>query len=264
MQIIAHRGISHRPLLDARGETVEVPRYRENTVAALLAAAVKGFPVEFDVRVTKDGQAVVSHDDEIAMAKGGTGLAISDNNLTDLQSLGLVASSAAHTDRVPLLRDVLILLEGRVPLHMELKSGQSARAAHEVLRRLGSLYENLNCKAAPLIVSSFILGELVEFRQYHPEVPAFWLRSSSQLATPEALEGAIRKFKLDGVHLELPMATPEIVGWFRGIGCTIRVYTVNDPVVAINLANMKDDERIPLEIAGVFTDFPDILRDALR
>ncbi|MCW2829957.1 MAG: hypothetical protein JWP31_649, partial [Aeromicrobium sp.] len=84
-------------------------RTAENTLAAFEAAVAVGCDyVEFDVRLTADGQAVVFHDDELTIEEER--LRISRRRLDEL----------AHVE-VVMLDDVLDLIRGRVKAHVDLK-----------------------------------------------------------------------------------------------------------------------------------------------
>jgi glycerophosphoryl diester phosphodiesterase len=103
---IAHRG------LHAAAE-----RRPENSLAAFERACALGFPAELDVRLTRDRQVVVFHDRALRRLTGAEGN-VEDRDAAEICALRLLGSS----ERVPLLRDVLALVDGRVPLLVELKS----------------------------------------------------------------------------------------------------------------------------------------------
>ena len=104
-----------RPLVVAhRGASVEAP---ENTIAAFeRAVAVGADAVEFDVRITADGAAVVMHDPDVARTTGGHGLCC-ELTLAELTSLRVGGS---HT--VPTLAEALRALTGRVGVDIEIKN----------------------------------------------------------------------------------------------------------------------------------------------
>ena len=70
-----------KPLVVAhRGASVEYP---ENTIEAFEAAIVGADAVEFDVRMTADGHAVVMHDPDVSRTTDGTGL-VSEMTLDEI------------------------------------------------------------------------------------------------------------------------------------------------------------------------------------
>ncbi|MBJ6131469.1 glycerophosphodiester phosphodiesterase [Ochrobactrum sp. Q0168] len=107
---LAKRPIAHRGLHD-----LNKTRW-ENTLAAFEAAAKAGFAIECDVHLTKDGGVVVFHDDDLQRLAGREGR-ISELTLSEATALH-VGDTA---ERVPTLRQMLDLVDGRVPLVIELK-----------------------------------------------------------------------------------------------------------------------------------------------
>ena len=101
---IAHRG------LHAAG----VP---ENSLAAFVAAAERGYAIETDVRFTKDKQLVLFHDDTVDRMTDGAGN-VSAFSFIDLRELRLERTE----ERVPLLEELLEIAAGRVPLLLEIKN----------------------------------------------------------------------------------------------------------------------------------------------
>jgi len=108
---LLERPIAHRGYHSGDG------RCPENSLAAFEAAIKKRFPIELDVRLLKDGNAVVFHD---ANAKRMTGIdaAIGELVLSDLKYITLLGSQAC----IPLLEEALDLINGRVPALVEIKN----------------------------------------------------------------------------------------------------------------------------------------------
>lgn len=107
---LAKRPIAHRGLHD-----LNKTRW-ENTLAAFEAAAKAGFAIECDVHLTKDGGVVVFHDDDLQRLAGREGR-ISDLTLAEATALHVGGTD----ERIPTLRQMLDLVDGRVPLVIELK-----------------------------------------------------------------------------------------------------------------------------------------------
>ena len=75
----------------------------ENSLVAFARAADQGYAIELDIQITKDGKIVVFHDDTIRRMCG------KDGNLGE------------SAEGIPLLREVLTTVNGRVPLLIEIK-----------------------------------------------------------------------------------------------------------------------------------------------
>ncbi|WP_296422760.1 glycerophosphodiester phosphodiesterase family protein [Yoonia sp.] len=109
------RPITHRALHDRKAGRVE------NSIKSIKAAIDAGYGIEIDVQLTRDGHAVVFHDDML-------------DRLTD--AVGPVrAKTRAELHAIPLkddggtiasLNDVLAVVAGRVPLLIEIKDQDGA------------------------------------------------------------------------------------------------------------------------------------------
>ena len=101
----AHRGLHDKK----RG----IP---ENSFPAFRAAIEAGDGIELDVHLTKDGQLVVFHDDTFERICGRRGR-VEDTSYEEMQKYRL----AETKERIPLLSEVLQLVDGKVPLLIEVK-----------------------------------------------------------------------------------------------------------------------------------------------
>ena len=90
----------------------------ENSMSAFAAAKEKGFGIELDVRLSKDGELVVFHDETLTRVVGIEGKVI-DYTADELAKMSLLGTA----DGVPTLRQVLDLIDGVVPLLIEIKMG---------------------------------------------------------------------------------------------------------------------------------------------
>ena len=115
--VIGHRGVSgHAP---------------ENTLASIrLAAALGAAWVEFDVRLTRDGETVLLHDDRLERTSNGAGT-VADKNWAELQTLdaGAWYGAAFSGARIPSLRQAIaVLAELGLGANIEIKSGPERAA----------------------------------------------------------------------------------------------------------------------------------------
>ena len=88
----------------------------ENSMAAFRRAVDKGYGIELDVHLTADNQLVVFHDDTLTRMCG-MNKKISSFLYSDLMQLRLLGTE----EGIPLFKDVLELIDGKVPLIIELK-----------------------------------------------------------------------------------------------------------------------------------------------
>ena len=88
----------------------------ENSLAAFALACERGFAIELDVHLSADKEVVVFHDATLERMTGNSAK-IGELTYTELRKLKL-----ADTDEyIPTLKEVLALVNGRVPLLVELK-----------------------------------------------------------------------------------------------------------------------------------------------
>ena len=91
----------------------------ENSLRAFELAIGKGLGIECDIRVSRDGRAIVFHDADLERLTGQSG-AVAGMTVGELTAFQL-GNSAEH---LPTLRDMLALVAGRVPLLLELKTNR--------------------------------------------------------------------------------------------------------------------------------------------
>lgn len=110
----------------------------ENSLEAFELACRAGVGIELDVQLTRDGELVVFHDSDLERLMGDA-RKVADLSFAELRSFSLPDGS-----RVPSFAEVLSLVNGRVPLLVELKNGKRlsglCRKTHEQLRAYEGKY----------------------------------------------------------------------------------------------------------------------------
>ena len=91
----------------------------ENSLDAFARAASHRYGIELDVQLSKDGVPVVFHDDSLLRVCGVDAL-VRERDLSELKELRL---EGKEEHRIPTLAEVLEIVDGRVPLLIELKTG---------------------------------------------------------------------------------------------------------------------------------------------
>lgn len=111
----------------------------ENSLAAFEKAVQAGYGIELDVRVTRDNVLVVHHDKTLERSCGDE-RRVCDVPLNDLQQLHLFGTD----EYIPTFDEVLTLVNGRVPLIVELKTDftnkELAQQVYERLKRYNGVY----------------------------------------------------------------------------------------------------------------------------
>lgn len=96
----------------------------ENSMEAFRLALKKGYGIELDVHLMRDGNLAVIHDASL-LRTAGVDVLIEDLSLEDLEQYRLEGTQ----ERIPLFRDVLDLYDGKAPLIVELKAEKGNAAA---------------------------------------------------------------------------------------------------------------------------------------
>lgn len=130
-KLIAHRGLHDK----------DTP---ENSMGALKKALEKDIAIEFDVHLLKDNKIVVFHDNNL---KRMTGI---DKKINELSYDEIKDIKLANSDeKIPLLEDVLKLVNGKVLLDIELKCD------HEKYKLEDALIDVLKDYTGKIVLKSF-------------------------------------------------------------------------------------------------------------
>lgn len=153
----------------------------ENSMKAFCAAIARGYGIELDLHLTKDGRLAVFHDDTLERMCGRT------DTVEELTSLELSSCTLLDTDEtIPMFEDVLTLVRGRVPLLIELKiPTASLQICEEVLRQMRN-YQG------PFLIQSFNTMGLRWFKLHATDLLRGQL--SSNLTSKKTRESWFLKF----------------------------------------------------------------------
>jgi glycerophosphoryl diester phosphodiesterase len=131
----------------------------ENSLAAFVAAKEKGYGIELDVAITKDGQIIVFHDDTLERACDVSG-PIEDFEFPQLSQFQLFKTQ----ETIPLLSEVLEHIDGHVPLIVELKTSRHFLSLCEQTAQLLDHYQG------PYCIESFDPKVIAWFKKNRPQV----------------------------------------------------------------------------------------------
>ena len=136
MRDYAHRGL--------RGGGVP-----ENSLRAFDLACEAGYGIELDVQLSRDGEVMVFHDYSLLRMTG------CDQMLSALDATALTSLRLNGSDQtIPTLRQMLSLVDGRVPLLIELKGENTDTALCEAVASHLSRYTGAYCLESfnPLLI----------------------------------------------------------------------------------------------------------------
>lgn len=171
----------------------------ENSLSAFSAAVEAGFGIELDVRLSKDGCLVVFHDDTLTRV-AGIDKRVDSLLIGELKKCRLLGTE----DTVPTFREVLALVNGRVPLLIEIKEDAGNSRVTETLVR------ELDGYAGPYIVESFNPLSLMTFRKARRDVPLGIL--SQHFCRRDEYRGKILYFLLQNMLLNF-LSVPDFVAY---------------------------------------------------
>lgn len=143
---IAHRGL-------------HTSKFPENSLGAFERAIEKGYIIELDVHLLKDGEIAVFHDDTLSRMTSKSGKI---KNLTskDLKNYNLNNTKFV----IPTLDEVLSLIDGKVPLLIETKTDRKAGKLERVL------LEKLKGYSGKFAIQSFSPFSIRWFKKNKPEI----------------------------------------------------------------------------------------------
>ena len=144
---------AHRGLHDNEGDAPE------NSMAAFYKAVKAGYGMELDVHVTRDGIPVIFHDDTLKR------MCSVDSRIADCTYEELQQFTLGHSkERIPKLEELLLMVQGRVPLIVEIKSDKADVSCCAVIDKLLRAYGGEYC------IESFNPMVLLWFRMHHNRV----------------------------------------------------------------------------------------------
>jgi len=222
MLCIGHRG--------ARGHAPENTLLSIRTALQLCAKAI-----EIDVYCCED-ELVVIHDDTVDRTTNGHGR-IDQFTLPALRQL-----DAGKGERIPLLHEVMDLIEGKAAINIELKGAGTAAPTAAMIHR----YRQRGWHDNAILVSSFDWSLLAEFRQLdgHSRIGLL----TEHPYSPQ-LDEATQQLSSCAWHCHLSHANAMMRKQAHAQRQALYVYTVNAP---------DDIQRMQqLGVDGVFTDYPE-------
>jgi glycerophosphoryl diester phosphodiesterase len=238
------------PVIGHRGAAGRAP---ENTLAGLRRAAALGCRwVEFDVRLTADGELVLLHDERLERTTTGHGKV----RMLPLAAIrgcdaGIGFGGEFAGEPVPTLREAITVLgELGLGANIELKADwrlaeATVAATAEIMRH------HWPAHLPPPLISSFMPRALAAARKHAPALARGLLlrRAGARWRSRTAVLGCTT------VNLDHRTLQPTTVAEIRAAGYEVLAYTVNNPVRALDLFRWG--------VASVFSDVPDLILAAV-
>ncbi len=232
-----------RPVIIAhRGDRAFAP---ENTLAAFKQAADKGADaIEFDVKLTADGEVVVLHDQTVDRTTTGRG-DVSKITLADLRQLDASVQFPGQfpSEKIPTLAEVFEAVGDRLYMNIELTN--YATPGDQLVQKVVDVIKKFTVQPR-ILFSSFYALNLRKASKLLPDVPR-------GLLIHEGIKGRIEHllgWKRDdyALHPYVTDVTPALVDRYHALGKLVNVWTVNQEKDIKNMIGWGVD--------GIITDDP--------
>ncbi len=215
----------------------------ENTLESIQKALEIGVDmIEIDVHKCASGELWVIHDFTLDRTTDGSG-EIAKRPAGVIRKLKVEGRY-----KIPLLTEVLDLIEGKCDINIELKGLNTAEpVCREVEIRIASgkwQYENF-------IISSFQKNELFQVRQHNDHVP---LGVLSKASVPEAIELG-KLLNASAIHPSLGIITRDNTKLSQDAGFKVNVWTVNERQDILRMLDFG--------VNGIISDYPNRLHNPL-
>jgi glycerophosphoryl diester phosphodiesterase len=228
--IVGHRGAPRRA--------------RENTIESFDWAESLGVDaVEFDLRQTRDGEAVVFHDDDVTL--GNQHVPVRSFTTREIEKLTLPSEHGDY--RIPKLQDVFHRYGRALRYVVEVKASPGYDRG-VMARRVAGLAFEYGVIPRCLVVS-FDADFCRRMREIEPRLATGYL-FDHPVALPE--EGRLTPLfpPVDAIGPARHLATPALLSQASAAGLSVHTWTVNEP----------DEIRrfLAAGVASVITDVPDV------
>ena len=232
--------ISRTQVTAHRGASKAAP---ENTMPAFEAAIESGADyIELDVQLTKDGELVVFHDDNIKRTTDGVGV-LTDMTYDQLQkySAGSWFSDDGEYDdvKIPKLSEVLELVGHDILLNIEIKSHGNVEATAEKVVELVDEYDiSTSC-----YVTSFSYQALKKVKELDPKIKTALIANIA----PSTVYSQMKY--IDAVSMNYLFVNSSVVNYAHYSGKKVFVWTVD------RLGEMK--KMMALGVDNIITNRPE-------
>ncbi|WP_165962636.1 glycerophosphodiester phosphodiesterase [Occultella glacieicola] len=237
MHVYAHRGAS-----------IELP---ENTLAAFAKALEYGAEgIELDCYKAKDGRIVVIHDDTLDRTTNATG-PVKERTAEELRLV-----DAGNGEYVPTLDEVLALVCGKMRVNIEIKDPEAVDGVIAAVAALPDLdwfassghwealeqiHERAGAQVYPLSIGTRANAEAM-IERYRDRVTPEQVDALERMRRDwrDAVEFGTR-LSAPGISIYEQNLTPEIIDGIHEAGMEAWVWTINDPVRALEVTAMGAD-----------------------
>ncbi|MBI1805539.1 MAG: hypothetical protein HYR76_00645 [Ignavibacteria bacterium] len=241
---------TRKPIIVAhRGSSITAP---ENTLAAFRQAVLdEADAIELDVHLSKDGQAVVTHDGMLHRTTRGRGR-VSEWSVAELKELSAGAwfGKKFTSETIPTLPEVFDAMRGRVGINIEIKTDPHHRRQSELIDRCCDIVERYSASRFVLI-SSFSRAVVKHVKITRPQIVTGLLYHPVRHVGTSPVDLA-RSIGTDYLILNGTTIRKRIIRRAHEEGILVGEYTVN--------ARWRVARAIRFEVDAIITDDPSTVR----
>lgn len=202
-KIVGHRGVGEGQHGTALENTIESFKFAKN---------VGLDAIELDVLATKDGKMIVCHDSNLLRLSG------QDKNVEELTFSELAEIHLRNNETIPLLYDVLALLQG-IPVVIDLKTEKNIPGLFKILK----CYPDMD-----ITIATYHRETIKECKRLAPHIPVFVQRAH----TPFGFLRSIRKHGADGLNVRYDLLDPFTYYKLHKKGHKVQIYTIDNIFLA--------------------------------
>ena len=192
--------------------------------------------IELDVYVCLSGDLVVIHDDKVDRTTNGKGY-VMQKTLSELRSL-----DAGQGEKIPLLQEVLDLIDRKTKVNIELKGTGTAKPVHDMIEHYVT---TRGWSHDDFLVSSFHHYELMTFKKINPHISL----GALFIGIPIGYAAFAEQMGVQAINPCVEFIDKMLVDDAHKRGMQVYVWTVNDPD---EIQRVKE-----LGVDGIFSNFPD-------
>ena len=223
VKIIGHRGASgYAP---------------ENTILSFeTAIEIRCDRAELDVRLSKDNNVIVFHDEEVSRVTNGNGF-VHELSLAELKKLDV-----SEHQKIPTLQEVIDFCKGKIDLQIELKAQGTPRLVNNILLQ-NNFIDNV-------VITSFDVELLQEIKKLNSNLKVGLLFKEYS----EKIWQLAEEIPLDFIGPRGNIVTEELVNKAHKLGKSVYAYHVKEKELGEKLIALGVDE--------IGTDFPKLFIDS--
>ncbi|SHO43643.1 glycerophosphodiester phosphodiesterase [Desulfopila aestuarii] len=250
----------------------------ENSLCAFTASIGCCDFIEVDVQMSRDGVAVIHHDEvlgrtsngaELATRLGKPSLRLDSWDLAELRQLDIGSwfltvdpfatisqGMVSPDDRNLCMSQTIMTLSellnwaknSRIPLNVEIKDQEGGRHDSTIVDTVLAAVASADYTESTLI-SSFRHDYLRQVKQKMPQIAIGVLQEEEH---PDNLLQYLAALDAQAYHPDVEITTPELIRELRGGGFGVNIFTVNDPAIGRDLFSFG--------ATAIFSDFPRLFR----